>query len=84
MWAPISITLFSLQAVIVPVGRIALGRIMVAFLYLQVLVKELVKEMIYIMKCRIQVLYLVQIYHHSIERIFFTQVHKSTQSTPIP
>ena len=75
MWAPISITLFSLQAVIVPVGRIALGRIMVAFLYLQVLVKELVKEMIYIMKCRIQVLYLVQIYHHSIERIFFTQVH---------
>ena len=51
---------------------------MVAFLYLQVLVKELVKEMIYIMKCRIQVLYLVQIYHHSIERIFFTQVHKYT------
>ena len=48
---------------------------MVAFLYLQVLVKELVKEMIYIMKCRIQVLYLVQIYHHSIERIFCTQVH---------
>ena len=56
---------------------------MEVFLYLQVLVKELVKEMIYIMKCRIQVLYLVQIYHHSIERIFFTQVHKSTQSTPI-
>ena len=47
---------------------------MVAFLYLQVLVKELVKEMIYIMKCRIQVLYLVQIYHHSIERMRVSHV----------
>ena len=64
-------------------GGAGLGNIAIeygAFLYLQVLVKELVKEMIYIMKCRIQVLYLVQIYHHSIERIF---LHKSTQSTPM-
>ncbi len=45
------------------------------FFYLQVLVKELVKEMIYIMKCRIQVLYLVQICHHLRAIIFSTQVH---------
>lgn len=37
--------------------------------------KELVKEMIYIMKCRIQVLYLVQICHHLRAIIFSTQVH---------
>ena len=48
---------------------------MEVFLYLQVLVKELVKEMIYIMKCRIQVLYLVQICHHLRAIIFSTQVH---------
>ena len=49
-------------------------------LEVQELVKELVKEMIYIMKCRIQVLYLVQIYHHSRAIIFSTQVHASTST----